>query len=315
MTKGYRYYSQYFYRDTCNGIVEISSTVGYTSTMKNIYLGSCSWKYSSWEKLVYSSGKPENYLAEYAQKYRTVEIDQWFWSLGKKSYGLPNRNLVAEYDAATPPDFKFTIKCPNTITAFHAYRGGTEPNRLFLHPEVFDRFFDRIEPLIPKLGLLMFQFEYLNKDKMDSREQFLDRLGTFFSALPKGLPYAVEIRNPRWIDASWFSFLQDQHAAPVLLQGYWMDDIATMLQRYGSNLGDKACIRLHGDDRKGIEKATGEDWSKIVTPRDEELSLIAPLVAKVAKEGKTLYINVNNHYEGSSPLTIKKLESLLAKQE
>ena len=287
----------------------------YTIAMNNVYLGSCSWKYPSWEGLVYSSRSPGNFLEEYSRKYRTVEIDQWFWSLGKASYGLPNRNLVAEYDAATPSYFKFTIKCPNTITSSLAYRGGTQPNQWFLHPEVFTQFFDRIEPLVPKLGLLMFQFEYLNKDKMDSRKQFLDRLDTFFSALPKGLPYAVELRNPRWIDSSWFSYLQGQHVAPVLLQGYWMDDITATLQRYGDQLGDRACIRLHGDDRKGIEQATGEDWSRIVTSRDDELSLLAPLIAKVAKEGTTLYINVNNHYEGSSPLTISKLEKLLDTQE
>lgn len=277
----------------------------------HIYLGSCSWKYPSWEGLVYSSKEPENFLAEYAQSYRSVEIDQWFWSLGKASYALPNRNLVAQYNAATPSDFRFTIKCPNTITSFFAYRGGTEPNRWFLHPEVCLQFLDRIEPLMPKLGLLMFQFEYLNKQKMESRNQFLDRLHLFFTSLPKDLPYAIEIRNPRWIDSSWFAFLQEQQVAPVLLQGYWMDDITATLQRHGKNLGKVACIRLHGDNRQGIEKATGETWNKVVTPRDNELSLLAPLMAKIAKEGTTLYINVNNHYEGSSPLTIAKLETLL----
>ena len=282
--------------------------------MNTVYLGSCSWKYPSWEKLVYSSGQPENYLQEYAQKYQTVEIDQWFWSLGKKSYALPNRNLVAEYNTATPSDFRFTIKCPNTMTSFYAYGGGAEPNQWFLHPEVFKQFYDRIEPLRPKIGLLMFQFEYLNKDKMASRQQFLDSLQTFFFSLPKGLPYAIEIRNPRWIDPTWFAFLQSQRVAPVLLQGYWMDDLIPLLQQHADNIGDVCCIRLHGDDRKGIEKTTKENWSKIVTPRDEELTRIAPLIAKMAKEGKKLYININNHYEGSSPLTISKLEKLLAKE-
>ncbi len=283
--------------------------------MKNIYLGSCSWKYPSWEGLVYSSRSPRNFLEEYAQKYQTVEIDQWFWSLGKSSYGLPNRALVSEYNEATPSGFRFTIKAPNAITATRAYREKIEPNQLFLQPEVCKRFLDRIEPLASKLGLLMFQFEYLNKDKMDSRKQFLENLDAFFSALPKGLPYAVEIRNPKWIDSSWFSFLQGQQVAPVLLQGYWMDDITSTLQRYGSNLGNKACIRLHGDDRQGIEKVTGADWSRIVTPRDNELTHIAPLIAKVAKEGTTLYININNHYEGSSPISISKLETFLDQSE
>jgi uncharacterized protein YecE (DUF72 family) len=34
---------------------------------------------------------------------------------------------------------------------------------------------------------------------------------------------------------------------------------------------------------------------------------IAPRLVKLAQEGKVIYINVNNHYEGSAPLTIRKL--------
>jgi uncharacterized protein YecE (DUF72 family) len=282
--------------------------------MKNVYFGSCSWKYPSWEHLVYSSREPADFLFEYAQKYDSVEVDQWFWSLGKSSYGLPDRDTVQEYDTATPKDFRFTVKCPNTLTVPYAYRSGKTPNRWFLDPEVFWRFLDSLENLLPKIGLFMFQFEYLNKEKMESRESFIERLQPFLSALPPGLPYAFEIRNPRWINASWFEFLKRVNVAPVLLQGYWMDELASVLQRYGTLLGPIACIRLHGDDRKGIEEATKGDWSEIVTPRDQELQQLAPLVSKLAKTERTLYINVNNHYEGSSPLTIDKLKKLIEQQ-
>jgi uncharacterized protein YecE (DUF72 family) len=282
--------------------------------MGNLYFGSCSWKYPSWEKLVYSSREPADFLAEYAQKYRSVEVDQWFWSLGKSSYGLPDLATVAEYNAATPQDFRFTVKCPNTLTVPYAYRAGTKPNPWFLDREVFLQFLDYIEKLLPKIGLFMFQFEYLNREKMESRELFLDRLASFFSSLPPGLPYACEIRNPRWIDASWFDFLHAQGVGPILLQGYWMDDVSTVLQRYANRLGPVACIRLHGDDRKRIELATKEDWSRIVEPKDRDLERLAPHLAKLARGETNLYINVNNHYEGSSPLTIDKLQSLLAQQ-
>jgi uncharacterized protein YecE (DUF72 family) len=282
--------------------------------MGNLYFGSCSWKYPSWEHLVYSSREPADFLFEYAQKYNSVEVDQWFYSLGKSSYGLPASTTVREYDAATPKAFRFTVKCPNTLTVPYAYRSGTEPNRWFLDPEVFWRFLDSVEVLLPKIGLLMFQFEYLNKEKMESREKFIERLQTFLSALPSDLPYACEIRNPRWINATWFEFLKRVQVAPVLLQGYWMEDLASVLHRYGSFLGPVACIRLHGDDRKGIEQATKGDWSEIVTPRDQELKQLAPLMSNLAKMETTLYINVNNHYEGSSPLTIDKLKKLIEQQ-
>ena len=46
-----------------------------------IRFGTCSWKYDSWKGIVYTESKSKNYLKEYSQKFNTVEIDQWFWSL------------------------------------------------------------------------------------------------------------------------------------------------------------------------------------------------------------------------------------------
>lgn len=39
-------------------------------------IGTCSWKYPSWQGLVYSPDVGDNDLAEYARQYETVEIDQ-----------------------------------------------------------------------------------------------------------------------------------------------------------------------------------------------------------------------------------------------
>ncbi|MBL8968545.1 MAG: DUF72 domain-containing protein, partial [Spirochaetaceae bacterium] len=91
--------------------------------MAQLRIGTCSWKYPSWAGLVYSSREPVNYLAEYAAKYDSVEVDQWFWSLGKRGVALPRRETVAEYDAATPPGFRFAVKCPDALTLSH-FRGG-----------------------------------------------------------------------------------------------------------------------------------------------------------------------------------------------
>ena len=44
--------------------------------LKSLRIGTCSWKYDSWQGMVYSQPKPPNYLAEYAARYRTVEIDR-----------------------------------------------------------------------------------------------------------------------------------------------------------------------------------------------------------------------------------------------
>lgn len=282
--------------------------------MDKLYLGTCSWKYPSWDGLVYSSREPDDFLAEYALRYNSVEVDQWFWSLGKSTAALPRQETVAEYEQATPPGFRFTLKCPNALTLTHhkARKGeALQQNERFLDPDFFLRFLESLTMLVPKIGLFIFQFEYLNKDKMSSKAQFMEELGSFLSRLPGDLPYAVEIRNPRWMDSAWFRLLQEQDTTPVLLQGYWMDDSAMLLDRHSASLTDTICIRLHGEDREGMEERTGSDWSQIIRPKDDELLRITGAVTKLLGAGKKAFINVNNHYEGSAPLTIQKIRRLL----
>jgi len=58
-------------------------------------IGTCSWKYESWQGVVYSQKKGINYLQEYSRYFSTVEIDQWFWSLFKENtVVLPKPEVV-----------------------------------------------------------------------------------------------------------------------------------------------------------------------------------------------------------------------------
>jgi uncharacterized protein YecE (DUF72 family) len=86
-----------------------------------------------------------------------------------------------------------------------------------------------------------------------------------------------------------------------------MDDVADTLDANIERIGKTLCIRLHGEDREGMEERTGEDWSRIVRPKDEELTRISYSIKKSFGRGTTVYLNINNHYEGSAPLTIEKL--------
>jgi len=276
-----------------------------------IYVGTCSWKYSSWEGLVYDVQSGEDMLSQYAKRYRTVEVDQWFWSLGRQSYGLPDPAVVLAYDQATDEEFRFTIKCPNALTLPFAYGSTQEANPWFLDAEVFYRFMERLGPLVCKTGLFMFQFAYLNRSVVTKRYDFEQKLQHFIRMLPDNLAYAVEIRNPQWLDATWFDFLQLNNIAPVLVSGYWMDGLEETLKLLLNTSIPKLCIRLHGDDRSGIEQKTGRRWDKLVKNKDGELDSIAPYLVELAKQGRIVYINVNNHYEGSAPLTIEKLTQYL----
>ena len=97
----------------------------------------------------------------------------------------------------------------------------------------------------------------------------------------------------------------------VFLQGYYMPSIWNTFNEFKDYIKDTVVIRLHGPDRSGIEQMTGGNWSKIVQSKDEELNKIAEIIHFLQKKKVDAYVNVNNHYEGSAPLTIKKLQTLL----
>ena len=107
---------------------------------RTLSIGTCSWKYPSWETLVYEAGSSESYLSQYARRYCTVEVDQWFWSLGKERVGLPDPEVVNAYARETDEEFRFTIKAPNALTAPFAYGSKSEVNRWFLDTELFYQF-------------------------------------------------------------------------------------------------------------------------------------------------------------------------------
>jgi uncharacterized protein YecE (DUF72 family) len=74
---------------------------------------------------------------------------------------------------------------------------------------------------------------------------------------------------------------------------------------------EQVVIRLHGPDRKGIEARTGKKWNQIVEPRDEELAEVVDMVQDLLDQGVSVYLNVNNHYEGSAPLTIERIRRMM----
>ncbi len=288
--------------------------------MARLRIGTCSWKYDSWQGMVYREAKPSNYLAEYSDLYPTVEIDQWFWSLfGVDKIALPSRKTVQEYRNSVPEDFRFTVKIPNSITLTHLYRKEkTEPlveNPHFLSSRLFEQFFDSISPLKDRLGPLMFQFEYLNRQKMTSQQVFQERLGAFMNQIDSHYQYAVEIRNPNYLNESYFSFLKTRHLGHVFLQGYYVPSIIPVFREFGKWLSDFTVIRLHGPDRSGIEERSGGKWDKILEPRDDELKQISQVVRELLDRKMDVYVNMNNHYEGSAPLSIKRLEKFLSAQE
>ncbi len=285
------------------------STGVWTSGLR---IGTCSWKYPSWRGLVYTDSPTPDYLREYAQRYDTVEVDQWFWSLhGPDKVVLPQPKVVAEYAQSVPDTFRFGVKMPNALTLTHFHQTAKTdplmPNPHFLSLDLLHGFLDRLAPMSGKLGPMMFQFGYLNRQMLRTQAEFQDKLGAFVQALPAGFTWCVETRNPNYLNAGYFTFLREHGLAHVFLQGYYMPPIIDIYGKHADLLTENVVIRLHGPDRGGMEERTGKDWSKIVEPRDADLNGVAGMLKDAAVRRLTASVFVNNHFEGCAPLTIERM--------
>lgn len=280
--------------------------------LPNLRIGTCSWKYDSWRGLIYPDAGPVNYLESYSRHYQTVEVDQWFWSLfGSDTAVLPKPAVVMEYARSVPEDFLFSVKVPNSLSLTHHYKKTrNDPLRLnphFLSTELMERFLDSLEPIKNRLGPLVFQFEYLNKQKMSGLDEFIDRFNRFATQLPDGYSYGVEIRNPNYLKHDYFTFLSEIGFSHVFLHGYYMPPIFEIYQRFKTLIQHCSVIRLLGSDRQKIETQTGKSWDSIVAPRDSDLALLAAMLIDLNERGIETFLYVNNHFEGSAPRTITRL--------
>jgi uncharacterized protein YecE (DUF72 family) len=287
-------------------------------------IGTCSWKYDSWKGLIYEPDKTykaPDYLPDYAKRLGSVEVDQWFWSLFPAGIRLPEPRDARRYAEAVPDDFVFTVKAPNALTLTHFYSKldgadkafAGKPNGSFLKIDLLERFLDRLAPFGKKLGPIMFQFEYLNRQKMPNRDAFLEAMGGFFDKAPKGFAYAVETRNPNYLGPELFDFLKGRAVGFVYLDGYYMPPIGSIFEAHHPRTAPFGVVRLHGGDRGEIEKETGEVWNKIVAPKPEALKAAAAITVENIRHKIVTHLNVNNHFEGSAPLTIVRFLNELKK--
>ncbi len=282
-----------------------------------LHVGTCSWKYDDWRGLLYSDAKKLNHLQEYARHLGSVEVDQWFWSLfGPDRVVLPKPNVVHNYAESVPPGFRFSVKAPNSLSLTHFYKQSPADdlvaNPHFLSPDLYRRFLASLEPLGDRLGIVMLQFEYLNRRKMPSLGAFLEALAGFLDQVPRTVPLAIECRNPNYMAPEFFDFLAGAGVAPVFCQGYYMPPVTTLMDRFMERIGPHVVVRLMGPDRDAIEQASQNSWDAVIEDRSDELAAIGKRVKTLLSAGTEVTVNVNNHYEGSAPITISKLARMLS---
>lgn len=181
--------------------------------------------------------------------------------------------------------------------------------------ELLEKFLERLTLMGKKLGPIMFQFEYLNRRKMPSKEVFFNRFHEFIVRAPKDFQYAIEIRNPNYLSSAFFKFLTEHNLGFVYLEGYYMPSIYDVFKKFDPSSSDFCIIRLHGGDRLEIETETGSLWNHVVSPKPKGLKAAVQVVRANRRRKMTTFVNINNHFEGSAPITVERFIDVLSKDQ
>ena len=106
-------------------------------------------------------------------------------------------------------------------------------------------------------------------------------------------------------------FLENLKIIPVFLEGYYMPSSVETCNKFKTHFKDTVVFRLHGPDRIGIEKLSNENWDQIYIDRTQELEKLSELFRDLSDRKLDLFVNVNNHFEGSAPLTVNRIKNYL----
>ena len=288
---------------------------------ENIYIGGSSWKYEGWLGQIYTR---ERYLSrgrfsrkafeaeclrEYAETFPTVCGDFAF-------YQFPSEEFWRRLFAHVPAGFRFAFKVPEQITcklfprhARYGPQAGRE-NEAFLDGRILQEMF--LRPLLPyreKTALLIFEFGAFGRRSFAGLGEFLDRLDPFLGALPPEFRYAVEIRNPEFLEKDYFSCLRGHGVAHVYNAWSKMPELRHQMAIQDSVTADFLVSRALLRHGRVYEDAVGlfSPYTEIQDPNPEARESMRVLIGRARENKQFLFLFVNNRLEGNAPLTILSL--------
>jgi len=196
--------------------------------------GTSGYAFKEWKGAFYPPTlSDDEWLAFYASRFPTVEINNTF-------YRLPKQSVLQDWASRVPAEFTFAIKASQRIT--HHAR---------LKPECADAvdfLLQNTAVLGDRCGPILFQLPpNLKKD--------VDRLRGFLGLLPNGRRYTIEFRHESWFDDEIFAILRDRDVALCVAE---QDDFKCPVQSTAS----WGYLRLH---RLDYDDAALGEWAKCVS--------------------------------------------------
>jgi uncharacterized protein YecE (DUF72 family) len=263
--------------------------------MGELLLGCSGWNYGDtpdrggWVGIFYPDRNTKR-LRYFSQFFDTAEMDSIFY---EKFYSHMTKGTFIGMVKATPENFQFSVKVPETIT--HRKRLDVRKGAI----TEFEIFLDKISPLknSNKLGAVLLQLPpSFTVGEFKNMEGFLDKL-------PSGYHYAVEFRHPSWKTEGPWDMLKHYNIAAVMTDSPAKENLE-FLSEVTVTTSDHSFIRFHGRNTKG------HYWYDYLYSK-EELKPWIEKVEEVKRQTKVLRAYFNNHYGGAAVINALQFKEML----
>jgi uncharacterized protein YecE (DUF72 family) len=291
---------------------------------QGVYIGTSSWKYAGWRGMLYDESRyvwrgkfaesrfERECLDEYAQVFKTVCVDAAY-------YKFPDPRYLEGLAAQVPEDFLFGLKVTDEITIkkftnlprFGARAGKLNGN--YLNADLFaNAFLKRCEPFKPHVGILIFEFSKFYPTDYQHGRDFTAELDKFFSQLPTGWPYGIEVRNKHFLHPEYFALLKQHGITHVFNSWADMPPVNEQMAAEGSRTNPALCAaRFLLKPGRKYEEAVKlfAPYEKTKEPNPEARASGAALIKEGRSAGpqRKTFIYVNNRLEGNALETINAM--------
>lgn len=237
------------------------------------FVGCSGWMYRDWRGLIYPKELPtRSWLAWYAEHFSTVEVNNSF-------YRLPAATAVEGWAGAVPDGFTFAIK----LGAFGSHRKKLADPTTWL-PKHLERF----QPLAAKQGPTLVQLP-------PRWRRNVERLDEVLAAVPRGMRWAVEVRDASWLHDDVFEVLR-RHDAALCVHDL-LDDHPTVLTT------EWTYVRFHGP--QATTRAYHGSYGK------RGLARRAAWMGELLDAGRDVYAYFNNDVHGEAFHDGRRLTEML----
>lgn len=221
-------------------------------------VGTSGYQYRHWKERFYPGELTQKeWFGYYAERFDTVEINNTF-------YNLPEAGTFDQWKEAAPAGFEYALK-------FSRY--GSHMKRLKDPAQSLDKFIEVAQRLDGCLGPVLVQLPPRWKPRPE-------RLDAFLAEAPSRYRWAIELRDPDWLNDEIYDVLRRHRAALC---------IHDMLENHPREYtADWTYLRYHGNHYSG-------SYSR------QFLTAEAERIATLLTEGCDVYAYFNNDQEADAP--------------